>query len=237
VINRSRMGLPAFTAREIEKECLDLERRRSERKLELEGHSAKKNKAYVNKVQEDSSSSSEMDSSSEDAEESYSGGEATLLFANEIKQQKAKYFARGRPVDPQKVYRRATKNFNARFPRFQKKAFGKEAHGARQALAGQAPFQGPPNDLGDSPRKNIYELLALANCTKGQCVQCGLDGHYLHQDACALKDKRLKDRPCVKCGKGLHQADDCPKAYQQKYSAEAPKANANVVKEEPLNEK
>ena len=28
VINRSRMGLPAFTAREIEKECLDLERRR-----------------------------------------------------------------------------------------------------------------------------------------------------------------------------------------------------------------
>ena len=30
VVNRTRMGLPAFTAREIEKECLDLERRREE---------------------------------------------------------------------------------------------------------------------------------------------------------------------------------------------------------------
>ena len=30
VVNRTRMGLPAFTAREIEKECLDLERRRDE---------------------------------------------------------------------------------------------------------------------------------------------------------------------------------------------------------------
>jgi len=31
IINRNRMGLPAFTAREIEKECLDLERKRADR--------------------------------------------------------------------------------------------------------------------------------------------------------------------------------------------------------------
>ena len=32
MINRSRMGLPAFTSREVEKECLDLEKRRDERR-------------------------------------------------------------------------------------------------------------------------------------------------------------------------------------------------------------
>jgi len=233
VINRSRMGLPAFTAREIEKECLDLERRRNERKQEPEKLHVAKHK--VNKVQEETSDSSSESESSSEAEEE--GNEAELILAAELQQQRAKYIQRGLRVDPQKVYKRAFKNYNAKFPpKFSPRKPGREAQGARQAFGSPAPVnQGPPNKLGDSPRKTINELLILANCTRGQCIQCGFDGHCMRNDICVLKDKPPVDRPCAKCGKGLHQADDCPKAFQQKYIAEPQKAAAAqvVVKEEP----
>jgi len=234
VINRSRMGLPAFTAREIEKECLDLERRRSERKLEGVLPSAKKH--LIRQIQEDEPSSENSDSSSE--EESTLDEDGTTILINEIRQQEKKYFARGRPVDGKKVFRRAVQNFNQKFPRFQRKPGyqGKGVQGARQAIAGPAPAQGPPNKLGPDPRRNVNELLNLANCSRGQCIQCGVDGHYMHQDVCVLKDKPLVDRPCVKCGRGLHQADDCPNVYQQRYAANPQKAAANLVQDESLNE-
>jgi hypothetical protein len=41
----------------------------------------------------------------------------------------------------------------------------------------------------------------------------------MHNDKCALKDKALVDRPCAKCGQGLHSADDCPKVFQGGYTA------------------
>jgi hypothetical protein len=50
--------------------------------------------------------------------------------------------------------------------------------------------------------------------------------------ACALKDKPLTDRACVKCGKGLHAADDCPKVFQQGYQSPA---DAVTPAKEPLN--
>jgi len=234
VINRSRMGLPAFTAREIEKECLDLERRRNERKQEPEKPSAAKYKAH--KVQEEfSDSTTDSDSSSDSAHEE--GNEAELILAAELQQQRAKYINRGLRVDPQKVYKRAFKRYNAKYPpKFPARKPGREAQGARQAVGGPAPvLRGPPNKLSEGPFKNISELLILANCTKGQCIQCGFDGHCMRNDICVLKDKPPVDRPCAKCGKGLHQADDCPKAFQQRYSAEPQQAAGAhaVVKEEP----
>ena len=71
---------------------------------------------------------------------------------------------------------------------------------------------------------------------KGQCIQCGQSGHYMHQDACALKDKLLMDRACMKCGQGLHAADDCLKVYQKQYVADPPKLVQVVQTEQPLNE-
>jgi len=80
--------------------------------------------------------------------------------------------------------------------------------------------------------KPINELLTLANCTRGQCLQCGYDDHMMKNMACALKDKPLTDRACVKCGKGLHAADDCPKVFQQGYQSPA---DAVTPAKEPLN--
>ena len=80
--------------------------------------------------------------------------------------------------------------------------------------------RGPPNPLDQGPKRNVYELLNLANCSKGQCIQCGYDGHFMKSDACALRDKSLMDKPCVKCGKGLHSADDCLRVYQKNYGAQ-----------------
>jgi len=235
IINRSRMGLPALTAREIEKECLDLEKRRAERKQELEGASNKKHnvrQAFVDNNTDDDSS----DSSSDDDQSEENGMDCLI---NEVKQQQQKYFNRGKPANTQKVWKRAVKNYNQKF--VGKPNYGKAAQfGARQAMGAGSPMgnpvqkqQGPPNKM-ESPNKPIYELLNLANCTKGQCVQCGYDGHYMRHFSCALKDKPLTDRACAKCGKGLHAADDCPKVYQQKYQSPQ---GANVVQgAESLND-
>jgi hypothetical protein len=53
--------------------------------------------------------------------------------------------------------------------------------------------------------------------------------------ACALKDKPLVDKPCAKCGKGLHSADDCPKVFQQGYKSSTDKEKVPLDKE-PLKE-
>ena len=57
-------------------------------------------------------------------------------------------------------------------------------------------------------------------------------------DSCALKDKTLMDRPCVKCGKGLHSADDCLKVYQRQYVSQTPQpaAQANQAQADHLKE-
>ena len=59
--------------------------------------------------------------------------------------------------------------------------------------------------------KSIFELLKLANIPTGHCIQCGLPGHRLRQDASAMKDKKLADRSCLRCHQGLHSQDDCTK--------------------------
>ena len=247
VVNRSRMGLPALTAREVEKECLDLERRREERRVKTsEPPRAKKHARLVHQAQQvyepevDST-----DDSASSADEIDIEDEGTYHLICEIKQQEKKYAARGQAIDPRQIYRKAVRKYNERFPpsKFQRRP-PPGNYGARQAGVvtpagnGAQPAPGPPNNLDTKVRRTIAELLALANCTRGHCIQCGAEGHYMHNEACALRDKPLMDRPCVKCGTGLHSADCCPKVFQQQYTApaKAQQPQVNNVINETLND-
>ena len=224
VVNRSRMGLPPFTAREVEKECLDLEKRRDERReVAREGAGAKKPGRILRT--EEVVSNTDTDSSS--AEEAEAGDEGTYHLIKEIKQMQKHYAGKGRKDDP-KIYKRAFRNYHAKYSQKYGQKGPRSAaapYGARQAAGmSQAPAQvtrppGPPNRLDTGVKRTIMELLSMANVVKGHCIQCGFEGHYMHNDACALKDKPLVDRACAKCGQGLHSADDCPKVFQQGYVA------------------
>ena len=238
IMNRSLMGLPGLTAREVEKECLDLEARRKERKLELKAAPMAQVKRHnnINSAQIEPDSDIDASDSSDDDEPEEDPQE---YLVNQIAQQQQRYFQRGRPADGPKVLKRAFKNYNNKFyGRNQGRA---AQYGARQAAAGGAVNpaprqQGPPGKMEGPGYKPIYELLALANCSKGQCVQCGNDGHIMRNPACALKDKPLTDRVCAKCGKGLHSADECPKVFQQGY--QAPTQQANLIQDNvSLNDK
>ena len=244
VINRNRMGLPAFTAREIEKECLDLERRRDERRLNIAEQGVGRRRIQMlqqEDLEETSSDSSESDGEDDEAKD------AMYHLVQAVKQQQKAEAAKGRPVDPQKVYRRAFRNYNRKFPPpnrpYRKAPFGGKAPpfgaahvvGAGAAVGNNFRNPGPPNRM-EGPRKTIIELLELANVVKGQCIQCGADGHIMHQDACVLKDLVLVDRPCAKCGHGLHSADNCPRVFQQKYVAPPGAGNANLLQLDSLNE-
>ena len=222
IMNRSLMGLPALSARDIEKECLDLEAKRKERKIELrqmvQGKKHQVNKVDVDGPEVDSSSSDEDD---DDGESEHPGD----FLINEIKLQRQRYFQRGKPVDDRKVMRRAFKNYNQKF-------VGKN-QGRQHPYGARAAQGGPPNQIGGY--KPISELLNLANVQKGCCLQCGAEGHMMRNMACVLKDKPLVDKACAKCGTGLHSADDCPKVFQQGYKSPADAEKAFPLKE-PLKE-
>ena len=228
IMNRSLMGLPALSARDIEKECLDLEAKRKERKLELkkavQGKKYQVNKATVSVVDDDDENDS--DSSSSDEEEEKEDENPRDFLINEIKLQRQRYFQRGKSVDDRKVMKRAFKNYNNKFAG---KGKGKQYQSGARAAQG-----GPPNKL-EGGFKPIAELLNLANVQKGQCLQCGAEGHMMRNIACALKDKPLVDKACAKCGTGQHSADDCPKVYQQGYKSPADADKASPAKE-PLKE-
>jgi len=225
IMNRSLMGLPALSARDVEKEALDLEQKRNERKNELkrltQGHGKRH---QINKATIDFDEDLNSDSSSDDEDSDGDLEHPNEFLINEIKMQKQRYLQRGKPVDTKKVYRRAFKSYNQKFT-----GKGKQHHyGARAAQ------DGPPNKMKDGDRKPINELLNLANVQRGQCIQCGFEGHMMRNIACALKDKPLVDRACIKCGTGLHAADDCPKVYQKHYKSPADVEKASP--KEPLNE-
>jgi len=242
VINRSRMGLPAFTAREIEKECLDLERRREERKSSLQEVGGRlKGRVQAIETLPDILSDDDPNSSADEADV---GDEGLYHLIREVKVQQNRYARAGRNVEPQKVFRKAFRSYNDK--RQQQPRYPRDnPYGARQVGQGAAPQgnyqaqRGPPNRLSDNPtRRTILELISLANIVKGSCIQCGYEGHYMGNDSCALKDKTLMDRPCVKCGKGLHSADDCLKVYQRQYVSQTPQpaAQANQAQADHLKE-
>ena len=222
VMNRSLMGLPALSARDVERECLELEAKRKERKLELkqaiQGKRHQINKINIDHDDFDPDSSSDED---EDGNESEHPGDYLI---NMINAQRQRYIQRGKPVDEQKVRRRAFRNYNQKY-------IGKN-QGKQHPYNARAAQNGPPNKL--EGYKPIHELLVLANVPKGNCLQCGGEGHMMRNMACALKDKQLMDKPCAKCGTGLHAADECPKVFQQGYKSPADKEK--TPDKEPLNE-
>jgi hypothetical protein len=54
----------------------------------------------------------------------------------------------------------------------------------------------------------------------------------LGKDECSLRNRLLTDRPCVKCGKGLHSADDCLRGLSSHFKGKAEPAAANVAQED-----
>jgi hypothetical protein len=73
----------------------------------------------------------------------------------------------------------------------------------------------------------------MANVNRGECIQCGTPGHMLGRDECALRNRPLMDRPCAKCGKGLHSPDDCLRDFSSQFRGKAEAAAAaNVAQEE-----
>ena len=94
----------------------------------------------------------------------------------------------------------------------------------------RAPFQvyrptGPPKLLKEV-QVNRRDLPQLANVDREQCLQCGRKTDPIHKAKdldCPLRGKEMTDRPCVKCGHGLHQADDCVVAFQTPYKSDPAK--------------
>ena len=231
VINRSRMGLPAFTAREIEKECLDLERRRDERKTQLSDQGAKKRHGQIQKLEHLPVTDELSEDSNSSADEADVQDEGLYHLIREVKHVQNRYAQKGKKVEPQKVFRKAFRQFNNRQP------YGARLVGQGGNAPGNSnPNQGPPNRLDGQVRRTITELLALANVVKGHCVQCGQQGHYMRSDACALRDKLLTDRACAKCGHGLHSADECLAVYGNQYVAKPTLGNQVHQAQETLKE-
>lgn len=202
IVARLRTGLPAFTAAELEQECLELERRRNERRQDP---SSRRSSKRIMNVQVDDST---PDISSEEEGDGPEEDEEALYIVNQVAHYRQKFEAKGKQYTNKKLLGAAIGRWNEK----RRPSGHARYQGARQATQGAA--QGPPNELQQRPSA-IGELLALAKVERGSCVQCGQQGHIMGRDNCALKGKKLTDRPCVKCGTGLHSADDCVKAFQQ----------------------
>lgn len=202
IVSRLRSGLPPLSVPDLEQECIELERKRNERKGDLKG-SHKGSKRVMAAYEE--VSTPEMSSEEEPADNG-EDEEATFII-NHVAAFRKKWTRDGKPFDQKKLYKAALGKWNDK-----RRPQGPNRYqGARQAAQGAG--QGPPDEMVDRPA--IGELLALAKVERGQCIQCGQPGHMMGRDGCALKGKPLKTQACTKCGKGLHSADDCIKAFQQ----------------------
>ena len=205
ITNRKRMGLPPLSAREVEGECIELERRRSDRQ-ELQKAQARR-RPNINQIFLDtdlSSLSEDSDSGSEEV------GEDVEFMINAVREMGKRYATRGKPFDKKKMFKKAFNRLNER------RGYARMANeGPQQQTAG------PPNRLVDgSKRHTISELLKMARVTRGDCIQCGFQGHYMGSDSCGLRAKPIVDKACIKCSKGLHNADDCPRQFQQQYKSD-----------------
>ena len=234
---RTMMGQPPFTAMEIEKECVELEQRKLETKQDqLKDRARMMPMGRVHMVARSSTARAapaapvfhvqetpdmEVDSSDvSSSDEAAQDGLAEMagdLFAGEVRRIEAKYAAKGVVPDKQRVFRRAIRGFNKRQgPAPNNRMYKPKPTVAAVTSTGVSiPASGPPNKLPESPRKPIHELLALANCQRGDCLHCGVTGHMMTSDACPLRGKPLVDRACMKCKKGLHPVDDCLSVFQQ----------------------
>ena len=204
-------GKPAPTVRQMETEImmiesklaeLDLEREKS-KKTHSSGHDHDQHKRHrrpvyaVDEMPDEPQVVLDEDSSGSESDE-----DPMEFLISQAVEVEGKY-QRGKQKPSQgRILQGAAKRFNKRCPGRQKVAEVTQAQAA-----------GPPSKIPDAEmrRKSIFELLKLANIPTGHCIQCGLPGHRLRQDACAMKDKKLADRSCLRCHQGLHSQDDCTK--------------------------
>jgi hypothetical protein len=136
--------------------------------------------------------------------------DAGAVYINAVKSFEKKYLKKGLTPKYEKIWKKANikvENWKAKRP------------AQVQAAAG------PPNTLDDPPKRTFAQMLLDAKVAKGECLQCGQPGHNVRSDQCGLRGKPLVDRACAKCGKGLHNADDCPRAYQRQAAASADDLN------------
>jgi len=263
ILTRARMGLPPFSTMDLEKECILLEAKRLEYKMDKAKSQAKAQgrvmpigrvhmvtqaapyrtarSGSVYRIQDSMDVGSDSSGLSSDEEpEDNLADLAGELFAGEVRRIEAKYQAKGVIPDRQKVFRKAIRRFNKQQPqggrsnrqqgnrynredrynnrnvdRYHEGPASKPSVAAVTSTGVSMPTSGPPNKLPESPRKPIHELLALANCSRGDCLHCGMTGHMMTSDACPLRGKGLVDRACMKCKKGLHPVDDCLVVFQQ----------------------
>jgi hypothetical protein len=229
-----------MSCREFEKECIELERAREERREEAaKSTKAKVNQlppkrhvrqARINAVYEDSEFSSDEDLTITDSSDEEVDEEA-LHWVNRMEQVKKHYANKGKKLSPQQLRTKVTNRYNkdrGRYPYNKRNQAPKAAAAAAQIQN----RRGPPERLDAEIRRNILELLNLANVNKGECIQCGTPGHMLGKDECSLRNRPLTDRPCAKCGKGLHSADDCLRGFSSHFKGKAEPAAANVAQEE-----
>lgn len=210
---------------------------------------------YVNvAAQESESELSEPELSSPEESESEGEDEGTIYLAQQVQREIKKFTSRGLRPDVKKAYKGAFKKFNERFQKPNNpKGYKPRQVGEVAQYQGQGPRQGqnyhpypkgpqnqeqnhypraqqgPPKAMDPALGNRVKELLELANCIRGQCIQCGADGHHKGHDQCPLRGKPLVDKPCVVCGHGLHAADDCVMVYQNHPQ------KANRVSEQALN--
>lgn len=215
ILARTRAGLPPFKLREIEKECIELEKRRRERLDEAAEQVVKAKKvhavrnvraaaiyqSHVPHTQPDAAVTPEQSSQDEDSDLELD------VLAAEVKYRQRQYAAQGKPFDKKKVIRKVLEK--RKYVNYPKVAAAMDG-------AGGGPGSGPPIRLQDAPRRSIAELLEAANCSRGECLHCGNPGHLMKQDACSLRGKPIVDRACPACRKGLHAADDCPRVFQKR---------------------
>jgi len=235
ILTNNKAGLPPLTARELEKECIELERLRLARRDEVQKQRASSHRkpyGHVRRCAVESDLSdpelSSAASSEEDPEE-----EQMIFLVDQVTREKRKFTTRGLPVDTKKVYKGAFKKFNERYhsnpqgPRYTRQRVVGEVT-QQPAQAAQYTPRGPPSKMNDpTSREEVLKLLDLARCKKGQCIQCGMEGHLMKRDACPLRGKPLVNSPCAKCGTGLHSADDCVRTFQTRA--------ANLATNEYLN--
>ena len=244
ILARRRIGLTDFTSREIERECLELEKARDDKRkeiaLQLNAHEVGRKGKFANIAAHFSALSAQVDvdsdtdpdvvemikdklsppaSSDEDSEQ-----ERDVFLAGQIIRERQKFQDRGQPVDQKKVMKGAVRKYNNRYPprdgrsRVVGEITQHQGPGQRGVVQNQTYYQNqrqPPNRNPDLRNRSIMELLDLSKCQRGQCIQCGLKGHLLGRDDCPLKDKPLVDSPCVACQQGLHASNDCVRIFQQ----------------------
>jgi len=188
--------------------------------------------AQINSVTEDSDFTEYEETTTEFSDDEFD--EEAIHWVNRMEQAKRYYASKGRKLTPQQLRAKVTQRYNKDRGRYQKRP--PPGPKAAAAAAQIQNWKGPPERLESERRKNILELLTLANVNKDEYIQCGTPGHMLGKDKCALRNRPLTDRPCAKCGKGLHSADDCLRGCSSQFRGKAEPVTANQVQEENKGE-